>query len=69
VAAEAVIRGSDTLKVDLESKQSSGEVLSPQPLRVADGTLLKVEVQLFDDGSGAIYSSNAGLAELSVTYE
>jgi len=69
VAAEAVIRGSDSLKTDLEIRQSSGETLPSQPLRVTNGKLLKVEVQLFDDGSGAIYSSNAGLAELTVTYE
>jgi len=64
-----VIRGSDVLKADMEMKHGTGDARFPQFVQVASGTRLKVEVQLFDDGSGAIYSSNAGLAELAVAFE
>lgn len=67
--AEVVVRGSDVLRADLGIKKGQGEVRFSQPLRPAPGAKLKVEVQLFDDGSGAIYSSNAGLVELAVGWE
>lgn len=65
--ASARIDGSTDLKSDLVEKESSGESTQGRPGRMAR-TRLHVEVTLYDDGSGAIYSSNAGLAEVTVSY-
>jgi hypothetical protein len=39
----------------------------PVPMHFGPGKPLVVELELFDDGSGAIYSSNVGLSELQVS--